>query len=86
MQTTRHIEQRMAQRSVSREMVDFVLRHGSPEQSRLVVGRKEARQILASLEREVRVARRILGKGGLIVVAEGEALVTTYARGRRRKR
>jgi len=78
MRTTRHFEERMEERGVSREMVEFVLDHGNPEKDRVVLGRKDAEVILQDLERPGRVAKRILGRGGLVVVASGDALITTY--------
>ncbi len=78
MQTTKHIQQRMSQRGVSRDMVELVLNHGTLEQDKYVLGRKEALSLLDSLQREERLLKKILDKGGVVVVADGDALITTY--------
>lgn len=78
MRDTHHMKQRMSQRGISREMVDFVLDHGHIEQDKIVLGRKEARQLLKRLQDEMRVVKKVLDKGGVTVVTEGEALITTY--------
>lgn len=78
MHTTQHIQQRMSQRGVSRDMVELVLNHGRPTQDKYILGRKEAAQRLESLQRESRLLMKILDKGGVVVVADGEALITTY--------
>lgn len=78
MQTTRHIQQRMSQRGVSRDMVDLVLTHGTLDQDKYVLGRKEALSLLDSLQREERLLKKILDKGGVVVVANGNSLITTY--------
>lgn len=80
MQPTRHIKQRMSQRGISQDMVNLVLMHGSIDGDKYVVGRKEALQRLRELDNERRVLTKILDKGGVAVVAEGDALITAYNR------
>ncbi|WP_250510325.1 DUF4258 domain-containing protein [Caballeronia sp. GACF4] len=78
MQQTQHIKQRMSQRGISRDMVELVLAHGIPEQDRYVLGRKEALRLLEDFQRSERLLKKILDKGGVVVVADGDALITTY--------
>ena len=78
MQTTKHIQQRMSQRGVSRDMVELVMTHGTLDQDKYVLGRKEALRLLDSLQREERIVKKILDKGGVVVVSEGNSLITTY--------
>ena len=78
MHTTHHCKARQSQRGISLNMVDYVLTHGVLEQDKIVIGKKEARQRLSDLEREKRLLMKIAGKGGVVVVADGETLVTTY--------
>lgn len=80
MQHTHHIKQRMSQRGISQAMVDLVLAHGVIQGDKYVVGRKEAQRRLNELENERRVLTKILDKGGVEVVTEGDALITTYNR------
>jgi SOS response regulatory protein OraA/RecX len=78
MQQTQHLKQRMSQRGISREMVELVLAHGVPEQDKYVLGRKEALRLLEDFQRSERLLKKILDKGGVVVVADGDALITTY--------
>lgn len=80
MQPTRHIKQRMSQRGISRDMVNLVLAHGVIEGDKYVVGRKEALQLIRELDNERRVLTKILDKGGVEVVTEGDTLITAYNR------
>ena len=80
MQPTRHIKQRMSQRGISKEMVNLVIAHGVIQGDKYVVGRKEALQLIHALDDERRVLTKILDKGGVEVVTEGDALITAYNR------
>jgi hypothetical protein len=49
-----------------------------PDQDKYVLGRKEALRLLEELQRSERLLKKILDKGGVVVVADGGALITTY--------
>jgi hypothetical protein len=68
----------MSQRGVSRDMVELVLNHGRVEQDRYVLDRKEAQERLRTIQREASLLKKVLDKGGVVVVTEGDALITTY--------
>ncbi len=68
----------MSQRGVSQKMVDLVMNHGLLEQDKYILGRREALSLLEVLQSQIRVVKKILDKGGVTVVAEGAALITTY--------
>ena len=78
MQTTRHIQQRMSQRGINRGIIDAVLALGRPDGDKFVMDRNEARLLLEQNQQEARVLKKILDKGGVTVVTEGDALITTY--------
>ncbi len=78
MQKTQHIQQRMSQRGVSRDMVELVLEHGAMDQDKYILGRREALNLLEVIQRRERVIKKILDKGGVTVVAEDGRLITTY--------
>ena len=80
MQPTRHIKQRMSQRGISKEMVNLVIARGVIQGDKYVVGRKEALQLIRELDNERRVLTKILDKGGVEVVTDGDALITAYNR------
>lgn len=72
MNKTKHIATRMGQRGISRDMLDMVLAVGEDGRAgRVFIDRKKAEQIL-------RTVKKILDKGGVEVVVEGDAMVTTY--------
>lgn len=89
MHLSHHFEQRLNQRGISRRLVDFTLRHGRVEGNKHVLDRNESRRLIDALEEELRLARRVLDKGGVTIVAGGDTLVTAYnlttTRGQRRR-
>ena len=84
MRPTRHFGQRRSQRGVSQAMVDLTITYGSIDQDKHILGRKEALERLATLKQEEQILKKIVGKGGLVVVAEGGNLITTYNRNSQR--
>jgi hypothetical protein len=84
--TTKHAETRQSQRGISTRMVDYVLTNGFAEKDKFVLGKKEILDILNSIEDEKRLLMKLLDKGGVVVVAEGEAIITTYNRTSHRSR
>jgi len=78
MHISQHAHQRMNQRGISRRLVDFTLRHGRVDGDKHVLDRNESRRLIDELEEELRLARRVLDKGGVAVVEGGDTLVTAY--------
>lgn len=79
MQKTKHAETRQSQRGISSNMVQYALRHGKEgKSSRIIFGKQEALERLKELQEEERLVKKILDKGGVVVVAEGELIITTY--------
>jgi hypothetical protein len=78
MEPTQHIGKRMAQRGISRQLVDLVMEHGTPENDKVVLGKKELRERLEALDSERRLLMKAIDKGGLVVVADNGKLITTY--------
>lgn len=75
MERTHHIKQRMAQRGISKHMMELALAYGTLEgQDKYVLRQKDAIRILA----DMRCLTKIIDKGGVIVVADGETLITAY--------
>jgi hypothetical protein len=68
----------MSQRGMSQSLIDYVLDHGAVDQDKYVVTKRDALRDIDRLKREMRVAMKIADKGGVVVIAEGEALITTY--------
>ncbi|GGZ94792.1 hypothetical protein DC083_06570 [Ignatzschineria ureiclastica] len=78
MQLSRHIDQRMNQRGITKEMVELTLEYGEIENDRWVLNRKRVETMIELLEKQLRTARKLRDKGGIVVVAEDNTLVTTY--------
>lgn len=74
MHRTKHIQQRMSQRGISRDMVDLVLNYGQHEGDKVILSRKASARLMEA----ARTLAKILDKGGLVVVASGDAQLTTY--------
>lgn len=78
MHISHHAEQRLNQRGIPRRLVDFALRHGRVEGNKRVVDRNESRRIIESLMEELRLAKRVMDKGGIAIVDGGDMLITAY--------
>ncbi|PLU02521.1 DUF4258 domain-containing protein [Sinorhizobium medicae] len=80
MKQSRHIGERMNQRGIAQAMVELVLTHGRCEQDKFVLDRREVDRRLDELNRERGLLLKVRDKGGVIVVADGETLITAYNR------
>lgn len=79
MHISHHADLRMNQRGISRRLIEFTLSHGRVEGDKRVLDRKESRRIIESLTEQLRLAKRIMDKGGVVVVeGERDTVVTTY--------
>jgi ribosomal protein S8 len=78
MQSTVHLGTRMNQRGISLAMVNLVLEYGEIQQDKAVLGRKAAEQLLARMQREMKELKKIVDKGGVVVVSANDAIITTY--------
>lgn len=78
MRTTVHAGTRMSQRGISSRLVEFALRHGRIEGDKRILDRNESRRLLDELNEQLRLVKRVLDKGGITVVAQGDAIITTY--------
>ncbi len=80
MRLTLHSMQRMSQRGIPQRLVSFALKHGRVEGDRHVLDRREAVRVVDSLQAELRLAMQALDKGGITVVEDNGAVVTTWNR------
>lgn len=77
--TTKHLGVRMSQRGITSEMIEFVLTHGVNRQDKIVLCRKDLAKLVPQLDGAQRAtALKLLDKGGIVVVEEGESLLTAY--------
>ena len=78
MRLTQHAHQRMTQRGITRTMIDLVLEFGEVNQDKAYLDKKHAQQLVRELEEKLRIAKKILDKGGCVVVEAADTIVTTY--------
>ena len=78
MHISHHAAQRMSQRGIPRRLVEFALRHGRIEGNKHVLDRNESRRLIDALNEELRLAKRVLDKGGVTVVEGADTVITTY--------
>jgi len=78
MQMTAHIDARMNQRGIRKGLVELALDLGEIDGDRYVLTSKMIDAELEGVRRRMKVLTEARKKGGVVVVAEGEALITTY--------
>lgn len=78
MRLTQHAHQRMTQRGITRSMIDLVLEYGEVKQDKAYLDKKHAQQLVRDLEEKLRTAKKIMDKGGCVVVEAEDAILTTY--------
>lgn len=78
MKLTKHVQKRMNTRGITKEMIDFTLNFGEIKGDGWMVNRKALQELIKDLEHQMKTAKKLLDKGGIIVIAEDNALLTTY--------
>lgn len=78
MNKTKHIDQRMNQRGITKDMIDFTITHGEIKNDKWFTNKKILQKSIQQLEKQLKVAKRLLDKGGIVVVSDENSLITTY--------
>lgn len=78
MRFTQHAHQRMTQRGITRSMIELVLEYGEIEQDKAILNKRHAQQLIRDLEEKLRTAKKIVDKGGCVVVEADNAILTAY--------
>lgn len=78
MKVTQHAQKRMSQRGITKAMVELVLEFGDIDQDKAYLDRNKTIQLVNDLDAKLKIARKILDKGGCVVIESGDAVVTTY--------
>jgi hypothetical protein len=78
MARTRHFQKRMSQRGITLDLVQLARQFGEPSQDKIVLGRKSLGRLLVAVRELERTTKKALDKGGIVVVEDGETLITTY--------
>jgi hypothetical protein len=84
--TSKHAKARQSQRGISSSMVKYVFNNGAETNDKLSLGRKEVLERLSEISEEKRLLMKILDKGGVVVIAQGDTIITTYNRIPRHRR
>jgi len=79
MAKTRHIQQRMNQRGIKSEMLDIVQQFGMWQGDKCILNRKACNDVLSELDKIRRDVIKMKEKGGLVLVHDDGADITTYA-------
>src|SRR3970040_446574 len=78
MHITQHADRRMNQRGISRRLLQPPPRHGRVEGDKYVLDRNASRRLIDELEEELRLAKKVLDKGGVTVVEGDDVVITAY--------
>ena len=79
MAKTRHINQRMNQRSISQQMLEIVKMFGIDEGDKTVLNKKGIDAALVELNDLAKTMQKMKSRGGLVLVESGDTELTTYA-------
>ena len=82
---TLHLDQRMNQRGITREMLDLALAYGQWDGDRCILNKQSIQRLIEQNDRLRSVAVRALDKGGIVVVEAGGEEITTYKLPTRRR-
>lgn len=78
MRHTTHSDKRMNQRGIAGNMVALALDFGEIDGDKTVLSPKVCREMIEELKRKQKQFEHALKKGGITVVSDGEAVITTY--------
>lgn len=78
MKISAHAQMRMGQRGIPAALLGLVRKHGRVDGDRVVLDRREAKALLDQITAERAALLKVIDKGGIAVVEQGETIVTTY--------
>ncbi len=79
MSKTIHIHKRMSQRGITNDLLNLALAFGSPvSDDKFILNKKGCQNLIDSLRHIEKVTMKAMDKGGLVVIKEGDSLITTY--------
>ena len=80
MPKTRHIENRMEQRSINNDFLDIVKFFGVPNnQDKIILNKKNIDTLLNQIIKTKSTLLRMRKRGGLVLVEKDNTEITTYA-------
>ena len=78
MAKTRHIQQRMSQRSIQQGWLDLVKAFGVDDGDRIVLNRNGIDCALEKMKKMAAELQKIRSRGGIVLVVDGYTEITTY--------
>ena len=79
MAKTKHIQQRMNQRSIRHEWLNIVKSFGSDNGDKTILSAKGIDQAIQELKKISSHMQKMRSRGGIVLVEEGGDEITTYA-------
>ncbi len=80
MQMTAHIDARMNQRGIRKDLVELAMDIGEVDGDRFVLTRKVIDAEFDKMRRKMKALSDARKKGGVVVIADADALITAYRR------
>lgn len=78
MKYTYHSNIRMNKRGISKEMVEFTLDYGTLDGDAYVTNKKLLHKVIHHLNKQLALAKKLIDKGGVVVVTDNGSVITTY--------
>lgn len=78
MAKTRHIQQRMNQRSIQQGWLDLVKAFGVDDGDRIVLNRNGIDCALEKMKKIAAELQKMRSRGGIVLVVDGHTEITTY--------
>ncbi len=78
MNFTTHARVRMGQRGIPDRIVQLVSEHGHIVGDRRILDRRGAKKLLYDLDRHRQDVMRVIDKGGVAIVEDGDRVITAF--------
>lgn len=75
---TKHLKQRASQRGIKHSMLNLVIWFGTQKDDKYILNRKSIDALLNELESIKKDALKMRERGGVVVVAKDNSLITSY--------
>ncbi|WP_338431965.1 hypothetical protein [Synechococcus elongatus] len=78
MAKTKHFGARTSQRGIRQTTVELAQRYGVQDGDKFVLNRKQIQSVVNEIDGLRRKLMQAIDKGGIVLVANGETLITAY--------
>ena len=78
MKTTKHALVRMSQRGLPKRLIDIAYEYGREKGDKLILGRNDAQKLLSAIDKMRQDLLKVMDKGGVTIVMEGDVLITAH--------